>query len=236
MTFSMKRVFAILHKDYRDVSRNLYVTSTLLLPLVLAAFYGRLGTDSIAVHYLVINLTFIIVAAYVQSSLIAEEKEKNTLRGLMLSPASIVEIFCGKSLLSFIATAVIVFFSAILTDYNPKNMFIVTIALILSAVFYLGLGTFIGLLTKSVMEASVAIMPAMAVFGFGSMITPLIEDYPFLAIAEYMPNLQLIDLATQVEAGAGITDVLSNLGIIGLWGIAMYALCLYVYKKRMVDE
>lgn len=100
----------------------------------------------------------------------------------------------------------------------------------------MGLGTFIGLLTKSVMEASVAIMPAFVIFAFGSLITPLMDQYPILTIANYMPNLQLIELAKQVEAGAGLADVLSHLAIIFVWIIAMYAVCLYVYKKRMVDE
>lgn len=236
MTFSMKRVRAILQKDYKDVSRNMYITTTLILPLILAAFFGRVGGNTIDVHYLIINMALILVATYVQSSLVAEEKEKNTLRGLMLSPASIFEIFCGKSLLSFIASTVIIILSALLTDYHPKNLLVIIIAIFLSSVFYLGLGTFIGLLTKSVMEASVAIMPAFVIFAFGSLITPLMDQYPILTVAKFMPNLQLIELAKQVEAGAGLVDVLSHLAIIFVWIIAMYAVCLYVYKKRMVDE
>ncbi|MNH93165.1 ABC-2 family transporter protein [compost metagenome] len=236
MTFSMKRVSAILHKDYKDVSRNMYVATTVFLPLILAAFYGRMGVEDVQSHYMIINLTFVLVATYVQSSLIAEEKEKNTLRGLMLSPASTLEIFCGKSLLSLITTIIIMLLSVSLMDYNPSNSLLIIIAMFLSAIFYLGLGTMIGLLTKSVMEASVAVMPAMAIFTFGSMVTPFVEKYPILAIAEYMPNLQLIDLANQVEAGASLAEVGSNLVIIVLWSIAIYALCMYLYKKSMVDE
>lgn len=46
---------------------------------------------------MIINMALILVATYVQSALVAEEKEKNTLRGLMLSPASIFEIFAAKA-------------------------------------------------------------------------------------------------------------------------------------------
>lgn len=55
-----------------------------------------------------INITFSMVATYVQCCLIAEEKEKNTLRSLMLSPASTSEILIGKSTLTFISTMLIV--------------------------------------------------------------------------------------------------------------------------------
>ena len=46
---------------------------------------GKMGDDiAIEAHYMVINFTMVIVGSFVQCSLIAEEKEKNTLRGLML--------------------------------------------------------------------------------------------------------------------------------------------------------
>ncbi|OBZ11363.1 MULTISPECIES: ABC transporter permease [Bacillales] len=235
MTFSMKRVMTIMQKDYKDLSRNLYVSMTLFIPLIMAAIFGRLDSGTVDAQYMIINMAFIMVATYIQSSLIAEEKEKNTLRGLMLSPASTFEIFCGKSLLTFISTAVIVFLSSMLIDYHPKNMLIVTAALFLSAIFYLGVGTWIGLLTKSVMEASVAIVPAILIFTFGSLVIPFIEKYPILGIVEYMPNFQLIDLARQVEAGAGMVDVWPNMGIILVWAIAIHVLSVYVYKKSMMD-
>ncbi|KUP24626.1 ABC transporter permease [Paenibacillus sp. DMB5] len=236
MTFSTRRIFAILQKDYKDLSRNLYVTTTLFMPLLMAALFGRMGMGTISSYYIVINMGFILVATYVQSALIAEEKEKNTLRGLMLSPASTMEIFCGKSLLSFIATAVVVTGSILLSNYNPRNMAVIAIALLLSAVFYVGLGTLIGLFTKSVMEASVVIVPVMLIFTSGSLLIPLIEKYPVLAVVEYMPNLQLLELANRVETGAGLGDTLLHLLIILAWVLVIHAVAAYVYKKRMVDE
>ncbi|RJE87755.1 ABC transporter permease [Paenibacillus sp. 1011MAR3C5] len=236
MTFSMKRVCAILQKDYKDMSRNLYVSTTLFLPLIMAAVFGRMGIETLESHYMIINMAFILVGTYVQSSLIAEEKEKNTLRGLMLSPASTLEIFFGKNLLSFIATVVIVILSILLAEYDPGNIPVVAVALLLSTVFYLGLGTLIGMFTKSVIEASVIIVPVMAVFSFGSFLKPFIENYPILSVIEYMPNMQLLDLAAQVEAGAGFGDVWSNLLIIVGWIIVIHMLAVYSYKKRMVEE
>ena len=45
-------------------------------------------------------MALVMVGGFVQAMLIAEEKEKHTLRVLMLSPASSVEVFLGKSLLT----------------------------------------------------------------------------------------------------------------------------------------
>lgn len=235
MNLSIKRSIAILQKDYKDVSKNLYVSSSIFMPLVMAAIYGRMGVDSIHSHYMVINMSFCLVAAYVQCSLIAEEKEKNTLRGLMLSPASTLDILVGKSLLSFIGTIIVIAIGAFLSEYKPENLFIISTAIILSTVFYIGLGTVLGLLTKSVMEASVIILPFLFLFSFGTFLTNFADKYPVLKIAEYLPNVQIVDLANKVQLGGGLANVWINLLIILAWVIAIFALVVVVYRKRMMD-
>lgn len=235
MTFSWKRINAIFQKDFKDFSRNLAVSIVIFLPLFIAAIYGRMGLDTIQAHFLSINMTFAMVGTYVQCCLIAEEKEKNTLRGLMLSPASTLEILGGKSLLSFVLTIVIIFFSAFLSEYNPPNITLVALAIIISAVFYIAVGTLLGLIAKSVMESSVLVLPVIGIFSLGSFVTVWAEKYPILKLAEYMPNVQLIELATLVEEGAKFSDVLSNLGIISVWAVLFIVLTVIVYRKRMVD-
>lgn len=235
MTFSWRRVRAILIKDYKDFSRNMAVSIVIFLPPVLAAFYGRMGVDSIETHYLLFNMAFTMVATFVQCCLIAEEKEKNTLRGLMLSPASTLEILSGKSLLTFILTAFVIFFSAFLAEYHPKQLGIIIVALALSSFFYIGLGTLLGLYAKSVLEASVYILPVILLFSFGSTLTSLAEQYPVLEVARYLPNVQLIEIATGVESGVSFSDIAVHLGWIAIWGMAVNVLTVLLYKKRMVD-
>lgn len=235
MMISLKRMNAILQKDFKDFSRNYAVSIVIVIPILLAAFWGRMGADSIDMHYMLINMSFGMVAAFVQCCLIAEEKEKNTLRGLMLSPASTADILGGKSLLTFIITMVVVFFSAYLAEYKPANVAVIVVAIVLSSLFYIALGTLLGLYSKSVMEASVIVMPVIIVFSFGSFIAVAAEKYPILQVANYLPNLQLIELATKVEAGAGFGDVLVEFAIILGWVIASIFLTVVIYRKRMVD-
>ncbi|MBR3118071.1 MULTISPECIES: ABC transporter permease [Oceanobacillus] len=236
MTFSMKRVMAIFQKDMKDLYKNMYVSTTILMPLIFAFFYGRMDNLTVEVHYVVINLTLAIVTAFLQCSIIAEEKEKNTLRGLMLSPATIPEILGGKSLVTFILTVITIILCAMLTGYEPANMGIVAIAIIVSSLFYIALGTLMGLISRTLMEASVLILPVMFIFGFGSMFRPFAEEYPILSVIDYLPNIQLIELATAVEAGSGFGDVLGNLGIIAAWVVVGMIATVIVFKKRELDE
>ncbi|PIC77271.1 ABC transporter [Sporosarcina sp. P19] len=235
MIVSMKRMNAILMKDFKDFSRNLYVSTVLILPIGLAALYGRTGVNSIESQFMLINLAFVMIATFIQCCLIAEEKEKNTLRGLMLSPASTAEILGGKSLLTFILTMFVVVVTAYLSDYRPANISVIFTAFFLSTFFYIALGTLLGLFSKSVLEASIIVMPVFAIFSLGSFLPMIIDQYPILKIGMYLPNVQLIELATKVEAGAGFVDVLLELFIILAWTILIFLLTRIIYQKKMVD-
>ncbi|PMC36729.1 ABC transporter [Bacillus sp. UMB0899] len=235
MTFSFKRTLAIFQKDYKDISKNMYVSFTAIIPLFMALLYGSQGEMTIDMQYIIINMTLSLVAAFIQCSLIAEEKEKNTLRGLMLSPASTVEILTGKGMLTFLATIFIIAVSCLLIDYKPKNIAVIAVAIGLSTLFYIGLGTFLGLMTKSVMEASVIIMPFFFLFTFSSYALLLVEKFPILKAVEYMPNSQLVELAGTVESGAGFADVWSHLLVISIWTVAIFFLAYRIFKKRMMD-
>lgn len=235
MTFSTKRMYAIFQKDLKDLSKNMFVGTTMLMPIVLAAIYGAMGLDSIEIHYMMINLTFVAVTVFIQSAIIAEEKEKNTLRNLMLSPASLTEILTGKSLVSFILTVITIVICAFLTEYEPASMLPVAVAILLSSVFYLTLGTLLGLLSRSVVEASVLFTPVLFIFGFGSMVLAFAEDYPILSVIEYLPNVQIIEFAEKVEAGTALSGMLSHLAIIALWAVAAAVVTAIVYRKKEMD-
>ncbi|MDQ0214523.1 ABC-2 type transport system permease protein [Oikeobacillus pervagus] len=236
MTFSIKRSLAIFHKDYKDVCKNLYVTVSVMMPLVLAAMWGMQGIKDINMHYMLFNGTLCMVAAYVQCCLIAEEKEKNTLRGLMLSPASTMDILVGKSLLSIVATFIILVACAFLQNYKPENLLVISIAMALTTIFYIGLGTVLGLVTKSIMEASVIILPFIAFFCLGSFLQSLAKSFPIMKFAEYLPNVQLIEIANQVHhSGAGLADVWFNLVVILTSIIVIFAIAVVIFRKRMMD-
>lgn len=235
MNESIKRVNAIFQKDFKDFSRNIAVSVVLFMPLFVAALYGRMGVDTLDAHYMIINLTFAMVATFVQCCLIAEEKEQNTLRGLMLSPASTFEILSGKSLLTFVLTILVIVAGALLSEYQPANLLIVSLAIVLSSFFYIALGTLLGLWAKSVMEASVIILPVLGIFSFGSFLLPLAEKYPVLKVVEYLPSVQLIEIASKVENGAGFSETAMQFGIIFIWTAAAGALTALIYKKRMMD-
>src|SRR5699024_4767801 len=128
------------------------------------------------------------------------------------------DLLLGKSLFTFCTTFFTMILCMILIDYSPANISIITLAMLLSTLFYIALGTLIGLFAKSVMEASVysfpaiglfakSVMeasvysfPAIGIFTVGTFVRLFSEQYPILKIAHYLPNIQLVDIALKVEA------------------------------------
>lgn len=231
MNMSFTRIQAIFMKDYKEFSRNYAVSVMVFLPLILAFAYNKIGTSSIDAYFLPINLVFAVVTAYVQCCLIAEEKEKNTLRNLMLSPASLADILIGKSLFVFIVTVVVVSLAIFLVGYEPANLLILAIALLLSTIFYIALGTLCGLFAKTIMEASIIVMPVMFIFSFGPFALSLASAYPILELAKWLPSSQLVLLAEALEGPYTMMDCIIPIVTITVWSLLTWGITGFIYKK-----
>ena len=236
MNMSMKRIQAIFMKDYKEFSRNYAISTMVLLPLILAFVYNKSGASTMEMYFLPINMTLTVVTAFIQCCLIAEEKESNTLRSLMMSPASMSDILIGKSSLVFSISAIILALTIYLVGYEPANILVLAGALIISIVFYLAVGTICGLYAKSVMEASVAVLPVMAVFSFGPLALGLAEKYPILTVAEWLPSAQLILLAGVLDTNGTVKDILIPFIVMIAWVILALVVASVLFKKRMTDD
>lgn len=235
MNVSVKRIQAIFVKDYKEFYRNYAISTMVLMPLALAFIYSRMGDMDLQSLFIPINLTFAMITAFIQSCLIAEEKEHNTLRSLLLSPASIADILIGKSSLVFVITVIVLGLCMWMLDFTPSNLVAMSSALVLSTVFYLAMGLIVGLYTKTVMEASVGILPVMIVFSLGPLVLLFVDRYPILEVFQWLPSAQLI-LLEQYSAAGTTSDVIMSLVVLAVWAVVAVVLSAFLFKKRMSDE
>ena len=222
MNLSIRRIQAIFMKDYKEFTRNYAISIMLLAPIIFATMFEK---EFIIV---VLNLTFGMLTAFVQATLIAEEKERNTLRSLTLTPASPLDILIGKSSLVFVMTAFIIAVVAFVMDFIPDTP--MTIALILMTILFIALGTICGLYAKSVMEATLTVLPVLFIFSLGSMLSSFADRFPFLKVADYLPSAQLLMLDLGEKSAA---TVIINIAI---WTIIACIAAYLLYVKRLKDE
>ncbi|WP_230199445.1 ABC transporter permease [Bacillus ndiopicus] len=225
MNISIARIQAIFMKDYKEFSRNYAISVMVFIPIIMAFLYRDMEFDAAQKMLFPLAITFGMVTAFVQAALIAEEKERNTLRSLLLSPASLADILIGKSALVSTISVIIIALCCYAVNYTPSATMI--IAIILSIVFYAALGTICGLFAKSTMETTFTVLPVVIIFPFGPFISMFAERFSVLKIAKWLPSSQLADLAQG-------DSLVPMIGIV-LWTIAAWVAAIILCKKRMVD-
>lgn len=225
MNISFTRIQAIFMKDYKEFSRNYAISIMVFMPLIMAFLYKPMELDAVNKVMFPLAITFGMVTAFVQAALIAEEKERNTLRSLLLSPASLADILVGKSALVTAITTIIIALCCYILNYTPP--FLVMVALVLSALFYAALGTICGLFAKSTLETTFVVLPVAILFPFGPFALMFADRFPLLKAAKWLPSSQLADLANGGTA-------LPLLGI-ALWTAAAWMIAILLCKKRMID-
>lgn len=235
MTFSLKRVNAILLKDWKDLLKNSYIIFTLAFPLIFAVILGKVESEGPQTTFL-INFALVISGCFVQAAMIAEEKEKNTLRGLLLSPASTLEVLVGKSALSAIVTIIVIIGSILLSGFEPPSIFLFSLNVFLCLIIYITLGTLLGLFSRNVMETTIIGMPVLMIFGVGSLLQNVVDSKILLKIISFLPNEQSDIILSELNKNGGFNNVMNNLLILVVWVVIMLAVTFYTYGKRRFDK
>ena len=175
MTFSMRRVSAIFRKEVQDFKTNSQVLLMASLPIIFAFIFSRFGEGQAGVGIITL-MSFLFVAGFVQSMVIAEEKEKHTLRVLMLSPASSVEVLLGKSILTACLTLGISVVNLFILDQLSGNLLLLAFIFLCGTILFILIGTVIGLLAESVPQTSLIGMPILMTMYLAVQFEPMVEN------------------------------------------------------------
>lgn len=206
-----QRIMAIFEKDMKDFTKNMMTLFTPIMPILLAALYRRMNTGgeafSYEMVYIIVGVTLSTVTTGLLMMNMAEEKEKNTLRGLMMSPASFTDIIIGKSLVTTFITLVTYVLSLYLLDGALLMDFSVLFTSLLLFVFFLFLGIGIGLFVKTVGATTIYMMPIMLLFGFTPMFSNfgLEKDHIVMKITDWFPIMAAMDYSVEANWQAVMT-------------------------------
>lgn len=232
---NMARVAAIFEKDFKEFMRNMMLFTSVLIPIVISAFFGRMeaGADGVPNEMVIIIVGVVFTAVTFSSmmTMMAEENEKDTLRGLLQSPATIMDIIAGKSSVITLMTIISLVASIMLIEttgfWSVENIG----GLILLGIFFLNLGIGVGLLVKSVATTSVYLIPIMFIFGFTPYIEFLVTDETHIArqIAEYLPLYQNLYI---LNGDGGAAEFL----ILLAWVAVSFMIVLWAFNKRKSDD
>lgn len=236
MTFSIKRFQAIVHKEWKDTIKNPQILLMVAMPILFAYLFKEIGGSRVDLISFPILLALTMTGSFVQAMMIAEEKEKFTLRVLMLSPAKTSEILLGKSTMTAFLTLFTVVLSIWIADIELVNIPLLSLLIVLSLVMFSALGTTIGLLSRTVQESSVVGLPMLIIFLMGPMFAPMLENETLTSIVRLLPSEHFQQAMFALADGATIKDVSGHIWNQVIWMFGSIALAVIIYSRKRFDK
>lgn len=243
MDFSIRRINALLKKEIKDFAKNMNVSVMYLLPIMFSIIYSKLlGNNSsndvmnrINILILCVGMNISLISSMVISMLIAEEKEKNTLRTLILSAVSPWEFLTGKVLITFLVSEVIniaIFFS-IGCDIQYLGKYILITTLVLFSM--IEIGAIIGIISPNQMATGVFSMPVVMIF----FVIPAFAkaNKTIEAIAKFLPSYHMnIMIARLFKGETFVIESIRSIAIILAWIIIALIAFAFTYSRRGLDK
>lgn len=236
MSISLKRARAIFVKDYKEFSRNYAISIIVFVPIIFALLLRSAGPSLPGAFGFVLNTSFVLLTSLAQACLIAEEKERNTLRSLMMTPVTTMDVLIGKSTFVFVMSTVALAIATYLFGYEPASIWAFVVTIILSIILYTAAGTICGLFSKTLLEASLSILPVAIVFTGAPWGALLVKDFPIFKVLEYVPSSQLVYLLDIRNIGFTTGDLLKPLLITLAWTVVLTIVSVVLYQRRLKDE
>lgn len=243
MEFSIRRVSALFKKEIKDVGKNKNVLLMGMLPILYSILYSKLNIGSelggnvgkTDILIMCLDLSLVMVAFFVIALLIAEEKEKNTLRTLMLSAVTPWEFLAGKVLITFFMSEIInvAMFFIVGIDAKYLGIYILLTTLVIFSI--IELGALVGIIAPDQMSTGVIGMPVAMIL----LLIPMLakSNETLTKIAEFMPNYNMDLMLEKVFKGEtiGAESAYSIFIILG-WILIIVIAFAYCYKKRALGK
>lgn len=230
----MKNIKAVFIKQVLDTVKNKTVfIQFLMFPVLSVIMENTVKIEDMPEHFFakLFAVMFIGMAPLsCMSAIISEEKEKNTLRALMMSSVKPWQYLAAVGAYIFIMCMVGTTVFAVLTEYGGAELaafiFCTALGIILSEL----IGAAIGIFSKNQMAATSLTLPVMMIFSFSPMLSMFNETIKKIAGITYLQ--QISDLIN----GIGMSRISAkSVIVIAANFIAGLALFAAAYKKKGLE-
>ncbi|MFE4712343.1 MULTISPECIES: ABC transporter permease [Paenibacillus] len=240
MTFSLNRLLAIAGKEWKDSVKNPQILLMAGMPIVLSILMKgqkALSEGGTIDHFTMpIMIAISVVGAFVQALMISEEKEKNTLRALMLSPASPVEVLLGKSTMTTVYTIVVMAVCMLITGVPAINLGYLVLFILLLLVIFMALGTSIGLISRTASETSIVGLPILLFFVFGPIFAPGLKVPFVMDVIGFIPSYHFMEGLSALVLDKGMEQLWLSLGNLLVWTVLSMVLVFLIYGGKRFDK
>ena len=226
----MKHIQAILWKQFKDTLKNKSILiQFLLFPVITIIMENSIKIEGMPEHFFAImfGVMFIGMAPLTSmAAIIAEEKEKNTLRVLRMSNVKPAEYLLGVGIYVWGMCMIGALIIALSSKFTGSGLFYFMLITTMGILVSLLIGAFIGVISKSQMMATSITVPVMMIFAFIPMLSMFNSTIKKIGKITY--TQQINTLLSGVEDMQFQLQPILVIGITALITIVLFAVA---YKK-----
>lgn len=203
---SLRKVIAIFKKQIKDTLKNRTVLiQFIMFPLLTIIIHNAMKVEGMPKNYFVVLFATMYIGMAPltgMTAIISEEKEKNTLRVLMMSNVRAGEYLIGVGAYVFLLCMLGAVVFGIVGDYQGSAMLQFLFVMGIGILTSLLIGAAIGTWSKNQMSATSITIPVMMVFSFLPMLAMFNESIGKVSrfiysqqINNLMNNIGVLDLS-----------------------------------------
>lgn len=233
MSIQVKKVRALFKKDLKDALKNGNFLLLAAMPIVLTLIYRLINFDGFSLEPefvltfgLLMALTLVPLST--TSMMIAEEKEKSTLRTLMLSNVSAGEFLISKALVIFVLVELVCLVIYMLTGLPISGLGRMLLVTAASSVSMILLGALIGIVSKNQMSTGMLSAPLALVLLMPAIFAQMSDGV--MAYARFLPTTAMLQMISMPQEG-----ILFPLMVILVWTVLSAVLFFFTYQRKRLD-
>jgi ABC-2 type transport system permease protein len=191
------------------------------------------------IYAVAVLLSSFLVGTTLVPGLLAEEKEKKTLRMLMVSPASFADVVAGKLLVGLIYQLVLAIIAVGITGGLVGQVPLLLFFLLLGSFFGVSLGLLVGSIFQTTtatgafsgMISIIYVLPVFFVGSFGQ----LLGNNPFSQAIKGLPTYYIADgAANAIRAQSTFNGTVLDISIVLASIVALFLVAVWLLRRQAV--
>jgi len=225
-------IYAIFCKQVKDILKNTQVLILFaIFPVIAYVMTSSMKMETAFFVSLFGTMHAVFTPLMASASIIAEEKEKNTLRILILSNVTPFEYLLSIGSFVFILTNISSFLFAWIGGFRGRDFFGFVLVMMLGSICSIILGAALAIFSKNQMSATASAIPLAMVFSFLPMLSAFNDSVG--SISRFTFGQQISNLLKSPQMSTFTAEpfliILVNFLVIG-------SLFVFAFRKKGLDD
>ncbi len=230
------RIKALFKLGVEDLLKNMNVFVYVIMPILFAFLYSKMESPKESIFALCVIMTLAMVPIALMATIIAEEKEKNTLRTLVLKDIKALEILIAKAMICMLFVLLDNLIIYFIIGVPMTHFIIYQLVCLFVGLAVILFGTVVGLVSKNQMSAGLISVPAM-MFVMAPLFIGILKNDIANKISSFIPTDAMMTIIRNVsEDTANFSSVGVPSFVILAWLIISVFVFVIMYKKVGIDN